>query len=123
MSTDAPVGIIGFGDLGRTLHNLIAPFRNPVAVYDPWLPDELICARGAAPMSLDGLLRSSRGAFIFASATTENQGVIGKREFELLQPGSAFLLMSRAAKPSRTAATASIGGCARVFVAQPAEIG
>jgi hypothetical protein len=39
MFTRAPVGIIGFGDLGRKLRALIAPFRNPVSVYDPWLPD------------------------------------------------------------------------------------
>src|SRR5919106_140586 len=34
----SPVGIIGFGDLGRELRRLIAPLRNPVKVYDPWLP-------------------------------------------------------------------------------------
>ena len=34
---------------------------------------------------------------MFASVTTENQGFIGKREFELMRPGTAFLLMSRAA--------------------------
>jgi phosphoglycerate dehydrogenase-like enzyme len=35
--------------------------------------------------------------FVFAAVTSENQGFMGKREFELMQPGSAFLLMSRAA--------------------------
>ena len=29
--------------------------------------------------------------------TSENQGFIGAREFALMQPGTAFLLMSRAA--------------------------
>jgi len=29
--------------------------------------------------------------------TSENEGFIGRREFALMQPGSAFLLMSRAA--------------------------
>jgi len=97
MFTGAPVGIIGFGDLGRMLRDLIAPFHNPVAVHDPWLPDALIRARDATPMGLDDLLRSSRVVFVFASVTTENQGFLGKREFDLLQPGSALLLMSRAA--------------------------
>jgi phosphoglycerate dehydrogenase-like enzyme len=95
--TGAPVGIIGFGDLGRTFRQLIGPFRNRVAVYDPWLPDELVRAHDAVPLSLDELLRSSRVVLVFAGATTENQGFIGKREFDLIQPGSAFLLMSRAA--------------------------
>lgn len=97
MFTGAPVGIIGFGDLGRTLRELIAPFRNDVVVHDPWLPDDLIKAHDAEPVGLDELLRRSRVVFVLASVTTENQGLIGKREFELLQPGSAFLLMSRAA--------------------------
>jgi phosphoglycerate dehydrogenase-like enzyme len=97
MFTGAPVGIIGFGDLGRTLRDLIVPFRNPVTVYDPWLPDELIRAHDCTPESLDELLRTSRIVFVYASVTSENQGFIGKREFDLLQPGSVFLLMSRAA--------------------------
>ena len=93
----APVGIIGFGDLGRTLRDLLVPFRNPVAVHDPWLPPELIRARGCAPASLDELLATSRVVFVFAGVTSENQGFLGAREFALMQPGSAFLLMSRAA--------------------------
>lgn len=97
MFTRAPVGIIGFGDLGRKLRALIAPFRNPVSVYDPWLPDDLIRSHDCSPVGLDDLLRTSRVVFMFASVTTENQGFIGKREFELMRPGTAFLLMSRAA--------------------------
>ena len=97
MFTRAPVGIIGFGDLGRKLRALIAPFRNPVSVYDPWLPDDLIRAHDCSPVGLDDLLQTSRVVFMFASVTTENEGFIGKREFELMRPGTAFLLMSRAA--------------------------
>ena len=92
-----PVGLIGFGDLGRTLRAMLVPFRNPVAVYDPWLPDELIHSHDCRPASLDELLSTSRIIFVFASVTSENQGFIGKREFALVQPGALFLLMSRAA--------------------------
>src|SRR5262245_44821657 len=97
MFTGAPVGIIGFGDLGRKLRALITPFHNSVAVYNPWLPDDLIRSYDCTPVGLDDLLQTSRVVFVFASVTTENQGFIGKREFELMQPGAAFLLMSRAA--------------------------
>jgi phosphoglycerate dehydrogenase-like enzyme len=34
---------------------------------------------------------------VFASVTSENEGFIGKREFAMMKPGAAFLLMSRAA--------------------------
>ena len=93
----APVGIIGFGDLGRALRALLVPFRNAVAVHDPWLPPEFVLARDCRPASLEDVLSNSRVVFVFAAPTSENQGLIGKRELALLRPGSAFLLISRAA--------------------------
>jgi phosphoglycerate dehydrogenase-like enzyme len=93
----APVGIIGFGDLGKQLRELIRPFKNPVKVFDPWLPNEIIERLDCQPGSLDEVLRDSCIVFVFASVTSENEGFIGKREFGLMKKGSAFLLMSRAA--------------------------
>lgn len=93
----APVGIIGFGDLGKQFRELVRPFKNEVRVFDPWLPPEIIRRFDCIPSSLDEVLAQSRFVFVFASVTSENQGFIGSREFALMQPGSAFLLMSRAA--------------------------
>lgn len=93
----APVGMLGLGDLGRALRSLLVPFRNPVSVYDPWLPEEVIRAHDCRPAPLDEVLSSSRVVFVLASATTENQGFVGKRELGLLQDGAVVLLMSRAA--------------------------
>ncbi|WP_337268486.1 hydroxyacid dehydrogenase [Oryzifoliimicrobium ureilyticus] len=93
----ASVGIIGFGDLGRQLRELIRPFRNHVRVFDPWLPSEIIERADCAPAILDELLSESQVIFVFASVTSENEGFIGAREFAMMKPGAAFLLMSRAA--------------------------
>ncbi|MDM9624223.1 hydroxyacid dehydrogenase [Rhizobium sp. S96] len=93
----APIGIVGFGDLGKQLRELVRPFKNPVRVFDPWLPGEVIKRLDCAPSDLDELFRESRVVFVFASVTSENEGFIGRRQFELMQRGSAFLLMSRAA--------------------------
>jgi phosphoglycerate dehydrogenase-like enzyme len=128
MFTRAPVGIIGFGDLGRKLRALIAPFRNPVSVYDPWLPDDLIRSHDCLPVGLDDLLQSSRVVFMFASVTTENQGFIGKREFELMRPGTAFLLMSRAAVVDfpefvRQVESGRIIAATDVFPKEPVDLG
>ena len=95
--TGAPVGIIGFGDLGRSLRALLFPFHNSVMVYDPWLPDDLIRRHSCTPAALDEVLRASRVVFVFASATTENEGLLGKHELDLIPNGSALILMSRAA--------------------------
>ena len=93
----ADVGIIGFGDLGRTFRDLIRPFRNTVRVFDPWLPAAVIERAEARPASLDEVLSRSRVVVVFDSVTAENEGFIGAREFALMQPGAAFILMSRAA--------------------------
>ncbi len=93
----APVGILGLGDLGRALRALLVPFRNPVSVYDPWLPGEVIRAHDCRPAPLDEVLSTSRVVFVLASVTTENQGFLGPRELGLLPDGAVFLLMSRAA--------------------------
>jgi len=68
-----------------------------VKVYDPWLPTDLIAKHDCTPASLDDLLATSRVIFMFASVTSENEAMIGRREFGLMRPGTAFLLMSRAA--------------------------
>jgi phosphoglycerate dehydrogenase-like enzyme len=94
--TGSPVGIVGYGDLGRTLHRLLAPFACPVKVHDPWLPELVIRRNGAQPAALDDLLATSRVIFVFASATAENEGFLGRAQLERIRPGSVFLLMSRA---------------------------
>jgi len=91
-----PVGIVGFGDLGRELHRLLAPFNCPVKVYDPWVPDLLIERAGARPAPLDDLLTSSRVIFVFASVTSENEGFLSRAKLELIAPASVLLVMSRA---------------------------
>ena len=93
----SPVGIVGFGDVGRALHRLLAPFECPVKVHDPWLPELVVRRAGAVSASLDDVLSTSRVIFVFASVTSENEGFLDRAALERIQPGSALLIMSRAA--------------------------
>jgi phosphoglycerate dehydrogenase-like enzyme len=95
--TGMKVGIIGFGDLGRTFRPLIKPFQCPVKVYDPWLPDREIRRYDAVPAGLDEVLSWADAIFVFAGVTAENQGFLGSRELSLIRRGGLFVLMSRAA--------------------------
>jgi len=92
----ARVGLIGFGDLARTFVPLLQPFGCPVKAYDPWISDHFMGSLGVAAASLEEVLKTSQVIVVFAAATSENQGFLGKREFEMIAPGSVFLLMSRA---------------------------
>ncbi len=95
--TGCRVGLIGFGDLGRAFRPLVRPFRCPVMVYDPWLPEREVRLHECVPADLDEVLSGSDAVFVFASATSENQGFLGARELALIRPGGLFVLMSRAA--------------------------
>jgi phosphoglycerate dehydrogenase-like enzyme len=92
----ASVGLIGFGDLARAFTPLLAPFGCSVQAYDPWVSDHFMAGFGVKSASLDEVLSTSRVIAVFAAVTSQNQGFLGKREFELITPGSVFLLMSRA---------------------------
>jgi phosphoglycerate dehydrogenase-like enzyme len=92
----SPVGIVGFGDLGRALRRMLAPLGCRVRVHDPWLPEEAIRRADAEPAALDELLAASRVVFVFAAPTTENAGFLGERELRLIPAGGVLLLMSRA---------------------------
>jgi phosphoglycerate dehydrogenase-like enzyme len=91
------VGIIGFGDLGRSLHRLLAPFGCRVQAHDPWLPDGHLRRLGVEPVDFNTLMASNRFVFVMATITTENKGLIDARALSLMEPGAMLLLMSRAA--------------------------
>jgi phosphoglycerate dehydrogenase-like enzyme len=95
--TGASVGLIGFGLLGKSLRLLLEPFRCHVLAYDPWLPDNYLKEHGCIPATLEKLLSESSFIFVLAGVTSENQGFIGAKEFDLVRPGSIFILISRAA--------------------------
>src|ERR1700751_4237371 len=78
--TGCRVGIIGFGDLARAFRPMVRPFRCPVKVYDPWLPEREILLHDCTPASLDEALSSSEAVFVFARVTSENQGFLGERD-------------------------------------------
>jgi len=93
----ANVGLIGYGNLGRSLHALLAPFHNRVRVYDPWLPASIIEDAGAVPSSLEDTLAHSTFVFVFATATAESEHLLDGAKLDLLPDGARLILVSRAA--------------------------
>ena len=92
----ARVGLIGFGDLARAFAPLLEPFGCAIKAYDPWISDHFMAGFGVVAASLEEVLRTSQVIVVFAAVTSENQGFLGKREFDMIAHGSVVLLMSRA---------------------------
>ena len=105
--TGSRVGIIGFGDLARAFRPMVRPFRCPVKVYDPWLPERELLNNDCTPASLEEVLSTSDAVFVFASVTSENQGFLTARELSLIRPGGLFVIMSRAGVVDFEALTAA----------------
>ena len=90
------IGIIGFGDIGQKLAQLLKGFRANIRVFDPWLPSSLMDSNDVKLTSLNDLLSSSDVVFVLASATTENKEFLDKHMFAKMRPGALFILLSRA---------------------------
>lgn len=124
----ARVGLIGFGDLARAFVPLLQPFHCPIKAYDPWVSDLVMEGLGVTATPLDEILSGSQVIVVFAGVTSQNQGFLGKREFDLIAPGSVFLLMSRAAVVDfpeflRQAGSGRFRAATDVFPVEPATPG
>lgn len=91
------IGLIGYGNLGRALLPLLAPFSPTIRVYDPWLPESVLREAGMIPASLEHTLRSSVIVFVLAAVTADSEHLIGPTELDLLPDGARLILVSRAA--------------------------
>ncbi|HET6387543.1 MAG TPA: NAD(P)-dependent oxidoreductase [Armatimonadota bacterium] len=92
---DKPVGFIGFGGLARSLKPLLAPFRCPIQVYDPWLTDSFLRTQGVTPVDLDTLLVSSRIIFVLAAPSASNAALLDREKLKRIAPDAVFVLLSR----------------------------
>ena len=93
---DAEVGLIGHGNLGRSLVPLLRPFRPTVRVYDPWLHDRYLEAEGVIPASLDDVLSKSRYLFLLAGVSTDNEGFLDADKLDRIGRDACVILGSRA---------------------------
>ncbi len=90
------VGFVGYGSIAREVHRLMRPFAPKVLAFDPWLPDDLVEKEKAEFLPLYDVLRRSRCLIVAATPTSENRGLIGKRELDLMPSGALLVLISRA---------------------------
>lgn len=94
--TGSKIGIIGFGDLGRALADVLSGFRADIAVYDPWLPASMLEEAGVRSASLNDVLETSETVFVVAAVTSENKGFLDAKAFASMRKSAAFILLSRA---------------------------
>jgi len=92
-----PVGIAGFGAVGRKVARLFArAFDAPVSAYDPLLPPEAIRAGGAEPVaSLEPLLETSAVLSLNLPLTPQTRNLIDARALARMAPDSILVNTAR----------------------------
>ena len=91
------IGLLGFGDLAKSLTPLLLPFSKDINVYDPWVPSKIIEDSGFKPITLDNMFKNCDVIYVLAAITKNNQALIDKKLLKKLKAQSLFILMSRAA--------------------------
>ena len=91
------VGLIGCGNMGRRLIRYLKPFEVEIWVHDPYLSPEIADILDFTKTSLDKVLSQCDVIVCLAPLTPATRGMIGKREIDLIRPGSAFVNVSRGA--------------------------
>ena len=95
--TNKKIGIIGLGDLSKSLIPLLKPFSDKISVYDPWVPNKIISDQGMESISLNKMFGSCDVIYVLAAITKNNQSIIDKKLLNKLKKNSSLILMSRAA--------------------------
>jgi D-3-phosphoglycerate dehydrogenase / 2-oxoglutarate reductase len=90
------IGIIGLGNIGRRIAALCNGLLGmKVLAYDPYLTAGEMAARGGEKVGLDELLSRSDYVSVSCPLTRESRGMIGAREFALMQPHAYFVTTAR----------------------------
>ena len=99
MGTEAQgktIGIVGIGNVGRRIAALCEGLLGmKVLAYDPYLSQAEIAARGGEKVELDDLLRRSDYVSISCPLAKDSRGMIGARQFALMQPHAYFITTAR----------------------------
>ena len=90
------IGIVGLGNVGHRIAELCKGLLGmTVLAYDPHLTASEMAERGGDKVELDELLRRSDYVSISCPLTKDNRGMIGAREFALMQPHAYFITTAR----------------------------
>ena len=92
----ARIGLVGLGDVGRALLDLLAPFHCRASVYDPYLPEDALGRWAFAERC--GFETAMRCPIVslHVSATPETYRMIDAAALALLPPGAVFVNSARA---------------------------
>lgn len=97
------LGLVGIGHIGTRVAQLANAFGMQVLVYDPYVQEDVIRARGATPVSLEELLASSAVVSLHCPRNKETLGMFSGKQFQSMRKGAIFISTARGGIHDETA--------------------
>jgi len=98
------LGLIGLGRIALELVRLLAPFKMNVIAYDPYIDQSKAQEANVKLIDdIDTLLRESDYVSMHCLLNDDTRGMIGEREFRLMQPTAYFINVGRGELVRQTA--------------------
>ena len=92
---NSTIGIIGFGNIGRKLYDLLKPFNCNILVYDPYISTSEISQYDVSKTDLKSLLIASDIVTLHVPLNSETKYLIDFKEFLLMKATSIIINTSR----------------------------
>ncbi len=94
--TGAKVAVVGFGQVGRRLGELLGPFRTDLHVVDPFVPEETIAAHGGRRVDLDEAIAACDVVVLCAAANSGTDHLLDAKRVAALRPDAVLVNVARA---------------------------
>ena len=89
------IGLVGFGRIGRSFAELVAPLGAELLVADPYCPASAVAALGGRLTSLEELLRACSVLVLAAGLTQETRHMLDARRLSLMPDGAYLINVAR----------------------------
>ncbi len=89
------IGLVGLGNIGSTLAELLRAFNARLLAYDPLVAQEKADRCEVELVSLDYLLRTSDFVSLHVPLTAETRGMINRATLGIMKPGSFLINLAR----------------------------
>lgn len=90
---EVTVGIVGYGHIGRRVHDLLKPFGSGINIYDPFVSE---VDEGANLVNLEQLMRESDVVTVHVPLSDATRDLIDATQIAMMKPGSIIVNTARA---------------------------
>lgn len=89
------LGLVGFGQIARSVARRARAFGMKVQAYDPFVSATAMRSQGAKPASMDALLRTSDFVSLHVPLTRQTHHLIDQKKLSLMKPSAVLINTAR----------------------------